>query len=47
MDPHLEMRMEKRGSFCVVAGHLVFLSSADMDLGVPLEFQQGSQASSC
>ena len=25
------------------AGSSVFLSSADLDLGVPMEFQQGSQ----
>ena len=35
-----------RSSSGVEAGTSGFLSSADMDLGVPLEFQQGSQASS-
>ena len=29
------------------AGTSGFLSSADMELGLPVEFQQGSQASSC
>ena len=33
-----------RSSSGVEAGTSGFLSSADMDLGVPLEFQQGSQA---
>ena len=35
-----------RFSSVVEAGNSGFLSSADMDLGVPLEFPQGSQASS-
>ena len=34
--PHLELRTEPH-----------FLTSADMDLGVPMEFSQGSKASSC
>ena len=35
-----------RSSSGVVAGTTVFLSSANMDLGVPLKFSQGSHASS-
>ena len=35
-----------RSSFVVEAGTSGFLSSADMDLGVPLEFPKGSQTSS-
>ena len=35
-----------RSSFGVEAGTSGFLSSADMDLGVPLEFPKGSQTSS-
>ena len=31
----------------VEAGNLGFLSKADMDLEIPMEFQQGSQALSC
>ena len=37
LGPQLELRLEPQCS----------LSRADMDLGVPMEFQQGSQASSC
>ena len=35
-----------RASSLAEAGTSVFLSSADIDLGDPMEFQQGSQASS-
>ena len=36
-----------RSSSGVAAKTSVFPSNADMDLGVPIEFQQWSQASSC
>ena len=36
-----------RASPRVEAGASGFLFSSDVDLGVPMEFQQGSQASSC
>ena len=42
----LQLLLGPRSSSGVGVGTSVFLSSGDMDLGVPLEFQQGSQASS-
>ena len=42
----LEWRQENRGSSLVVVGKSMFLSSCNGDLGVPLELQQGHQASS-
>ena len=38
---------ELRSSPEVEAGTSGFFSCADRDLGVPMEFQQGTQASSC
>ena len=43
----LERNPEVKASGQLEAGSSVFLSSADLDLGVPMEFQQGSQTSSC
>ena len=42
----LEWRQENRGSSLVVVGKSMFLSSCNGDLGIPLELQQGHQASS-
>ena len=42
----LQSLLGLKSSFVIEAGISGFLSSADMDLGVPLEFPQGSQSSS-
>ena len=42
----LQSLLGPRSSSAFEAGNSDFLSSADMDLGVSLEFPQGSQASS-
>ena len=42
----LQSMLGPKASGQLEAGSSVFLSSADLDLGVPMEFQQGSQATS-
>ena len=43
MDPHLEMKREKRGSSSIVSVHLVFLWSGDVYVGKVLDLHQGCQ----
>ena len=43
MDPHLEMKREKRGSSSIVSVHSVFLWSGDVYVGKVLDLHQGCQ----
>ena len=43
----LELNQGCQGPFQGSRGKVGFLSSTDMDLGIPMEFPQGSQVSSC
>ena len=43
MDPHLEMKREKRGSSSIVSVHSVFLWSGDVYVGKVLNLHQGCQ----